>query len=251
MPTPARRKQPRNPGAVALVTLLALVAVALILLNNQVFVVRQVTVEGNRYVSAQEVAASAGIQIGDGMFSLDTAQIRDGINQNRYLHYVGMRRDFPSRVVLTVTEHSPRAAMMWLGMLILLSEDGVVLEQTAQVDMDLNVPMITGMQVASVRVGRPIVLSTAGQFDALSAVLTALDAQGALLEISELNVAHLDNLYLVTHDGLQVTLGSEELLCEKVTLMLSVLPRLRELSDVRGGMLDVTTAKTADYHPKR
>ncbi len=249
MSEPARRKQKNHPGAIGLVALLAVLTVLVVVLGNKVFVVKTISVEGNRYCSAEEVMRSAGIQYGDGMFSIDTARVRNGINANRYLEYVGIWRDFPSRVILTVKEHSPRATLTWTGMLVMLGENGVVLEKTAQIDIALDVPVITGIDVARADVGQPIAFKVSGQFEAIFSVLAEADRQGMSPEISELNVAVLDNLYLVTEDGLEIVLGDSGDLENKLLVARAAVATLRGKQELRGAVLDVSSGQSADYRP--
>ncbi len=251
MPTPVRRKRTSHPGAVALVTLLILIALAVFVLGNNVFIIREISVEGNRYCTKEEIIQSAGVKIGDGMFSIDTARVRDGINQNRYLKFVSLWRDFPSHLILRVEEQTPRATLSWMGTMALLGEGGVVLEQTADIGLMPPGVTITGMQVENIRAGQKVKYSVAGQGDAIDAVLAELQRQNMLSDISELNVATLDNLYLVTQDGLQVALGNDENLAKKVELARAALAYLRGTTEtIRGGMLDVTSAAAADFRPE-
>lgn len=251
MPKAAPRKQNTHPGAIALLAILALLAVAVIIVGNTVFIIKEVVVEGNRYCTAQEVIDAAGIVLGGSIFSVDESKVKSGVNANRYLQFAGMWRIYPSRLVLAVEENSPRATLHWMGMLVILGDDGIVLEQSAQIDTVVNVPVITGMQVNYVRVGQPISFSVAGQFDAVKAVLEELYFQNVIGEVSELNVAALDNLYLVTQDGLQVVLGSADNLADKIQLMRTGLNFLRGWKEVRGAVLDVTTGEAADYRPPK
>lgn len=243
----AWKKQTTHPGAIATVTLLALLCVAALLLSRTVFVVHRITVEGRRLLTDEEIISAAGLSYGQSMFSVDASEVEKRVNEHRYLDFVSLWRDFPDRLILTVEENTPYATMLWMGTLIMLDKEGIVLEQMVDIDIALNVPVITGAQVASVRVGQPIAFSTAGQEDAVRALLFHAEEQGLLSDIAELNVADLDNLYLVTYDGLQVLLGSETDLQKKIAALDAVLPQLRSGYTVRGGVLDVTTGTTADF----
>lgn len=249
MPQIDRRRRTARPGALALVVVLALLVVTVLILTNTVFVVKAFTVEGNRYCTKEEVIQASGIAYGDSMFAIDSIRVREGINGNRYLQYASMWRDFPSTVILTVKEHAPRATFTSMGTLVVIGENCVVLEQSDVIDVAPQVPVVTGMQVSSVRVGSPVVFGESWQGEAIDNVLTALEAQQMIGEVSELNVATLDNLYLVTEDGMQVVLGDDEDLDEKLALLRAVLPRLRDGSEIRGSILDVSTADAADYRP--
>ena len=237
-------------GAVALTAILALVAVSLVIAGGRVFVVHSVVVEGNRFISAEEIMQTGGVSIGDSMFTLDTAAVAEKINAHQYLTCHSVWRDFPDRVFINVTEHQPVATANWMGSLVMLGQDGVVMEITGQIDIELAVPVITGASIKSARVGEAVTYGVAGQAEAVEAVLEAIDWQGFTGEISEINVGTLDDLYLVTVDGLIIRLGDSEKLDEKILTARSALVPLRAAYAMRGAVLDVSTGDgQADFQP--
>ncbi len=237
-------------GAVALTAILALVAVSLVIAGGRVFVVHSVVVEGNRFISAEEIMQTGGVSIGDSMFTLDTAAVAEKINAHQYLTCNSVWRDFPDRVFINVTEHQPVATANWMGSLVMLGQDGVVMEITGQIDIELAVPVITGASIKSARVGEAVTYGVAGQAEAVEAVLEAIDWQGFTGEISEINVGTLDDLYLVTVDGLIIRLGDSENLDEKILTARSALVPLRAAYAMRGAVLDVSTGDgQADFQP--
>ena len=237
-------------GAVALTAILALVAVSLVIAGGRVVVVHSVVVEGNRFISAEEIMQTGGVSIGDSMFTLDTAAVAEKINAHQYLTCNSVWRDFPDRVFINVTEHQPVATANWMGSLVMLGQDGVVMEITGQIDIELAVPVITGASIKSARVGEAVTYGVAGQAEAVEAVLEAIDWQGFTGEISEINVGTLDDLYLVTVDGLIIRLGDSEKLDEKILTARSALVPLRAAYAMRGAVLDVSTGDgQADFQP--
>ena len=237
-------------GAVALTAILALVAVSLVIAGGRVFVVHSVVVEGNRFISAEEIMQTGGVSIGDSMFTLDTAAVAEKINAHQYLTCNSVWRDFPDRVFINVTEHQPVATANWMGSLVMLGQDGVVMEITGQIDIELAVPVITGASIKSARVGEAVTYGVAGQAEAVEAFLEAIDWQGFTGEISEINVGTLDDLYLVTVDGLIIRLGDSEKLDEKILTARSALVPLRAAYAMRGAVLDVSTGDgQADFQP--
>ena len=242
------RKKRRASGALALTVILALAAVALVVAGNRLFVVREITVEGNRFISADEIAETAGIAFGDSMLLMDTAAAQR-VSAHRFLTCNSIWRDFPSRVFINVTELSPVATVNWMGALLMLGPDGVVMESTSQIDLQLDVPVITGASIKSARVGEAVTYSVAGQDEAVALLLEAIDWQGFTSEVSEINVAALDDLYLVTQDGLIIRLGSAENIDEKLALARATLKPIRSAYEVRGAVLDVSTGVHADFRP--
>lgn len=243
------RKKRRASGALALTVILALAAVALVVAGNRLFVVREITVEGNRFISADEIAETAGIAFGDSMLLMDTAAAAQRVSAHRFLTCNSIWRDFPSRVFINVTELSPVATVNWMGALLMLGPDGVVMESTSQIDLQLDVPVITGASIKSARVGEAVTYSVAGQDEAVALLLEAIDWQGFTSEVSEINVAALDDLYLVTQDGLIIRLGSAENIDEKLALARATLKPIRSAYEVRGAVLDVSTGVHADFRP--
>lgn len=184
------------------------------------------------------------------MFTLDTAAVAEKINAHQYLTCNSVWRDFPDRVFINVTEHQPVATANWMGSLVMLGQDGVVMEITGQIDIELAVPVITGASIKSARVGEAVTYGVAGQAEAVEAVLEAIDWQGFTGEISEINVGTLDDLYLVTVDGLIIRLGDSEKLDEKILTARSALVPLRAAYAMRGAVLDVSTGDgQADFQP--
>ncbi len=244
-----RKKKNNQPGAIGLVMLLAILTVSVLVVGNRVFIIKKITVEGNRYCSTEEVVKSAGLSFGDSILAIDSVKIRDGINSNRYLEYVGMWRDLPDHLIITVKEHSPHATLTWMGMLYMLGENGMVLSETPQIDISLQVPVITGANVVAARAGSVINLGDAGQFDSIRTVLSELDRQGITIEVAELNVAVLDNLYLIMENGLQIVLGDAEDIGEKIALSRAVIARLEGTEEFRGAVLDVSSGEAADFRP--
>lgn len=233
----------RSVGIVAVAAFLLLIFVALV---SGLFSVQSIEVQGNRFCTKEEVIASSGIMLGQNILTIKTDQVKAGINSNRYLEFVGLWRNFfPSSVILTVSEHSPRAKMMWMGMLIVVGDNGVVLERTSTIDMHLPVPEIIGMKVQSDLVGEPIDYSVPGQEEAINRILDALDMQGVTAAVTEINIASPDNLTLLTEYGIQVILGDDDRLDEKIALMRDALPKVQSYG--AGGILNVSSGQNADY----
>lgn len=250
MPKQKERKRTVHPLAVGIVILAGLLIVLGPTLLRNLFATRSIDVQGNHYVTDAQVIESSGIRLGDSVLSVNADRVAENIERNRYLDFVGLWRGFfPPSVTITVVEHTPRAKMMWMGMLLIIGENGVVLERTAEIDIPVHVPEVIGMSVSSVTVGEPIHYELAGQGEAVDAVLDALDLQGVTGEVSEINIASPDNLSMISEDGLQVVLGDTDQLPEKIALFRDTLPRVRALHPVRGGILNVSSGVTADYRP--
>lgn len=72
---------------------------------SNVFAVTTVQVQGNRYVSDEQVLAAAGIPDDTTLLRLDASSISARISENPWISSVNVERVFPSTVVLSVEEN--------------------------------------------------------------------------------------------------------------------------------------------------
>ncbi|MDR0929327.1 MAG: FtsQ-type POTRA domain-containing protein [Oscillospiraceae bacterium] len=246
------RRRVAHPGALALVGLMAIVIITGVVLNNNRWVVRTIEVQGRRLYTEQQVIDIAGIRRGDAMLSLKPDEIAKRVNADRYLEYVAVVRQWPDHVLLEVIEHSPAALLYRQGMMVMIDANGFVLEQTAQMSVSLAIPLIVGLDVTAVPMGQLLRVETPARLETALAVLEALQAQGLSMQIEELNVSALDNLYLVMANGLQVMLGNDQNIQDKLLALSASLPQLHAMGQVLvGAVLDVSAGDRADYRPPR
>jgi cell division protein FtsQ len=241
-----RTSPARHPGRWAVIVVLAVAALGIFLLQHSVFVVRTVTVEGATRYTPQDVVRIAGIHDGQNVFTLDQQEIAQNLSQDQYLLLDSIYINYPNELILRVRERKPRAALTWMGVLVMLDEEGRVLETSNQLDARLQIPVVTGMEVTSMDVGMDLATRDPAQVRAMNAMLNELALQKVSALVSELNVANLDNLYLVTQEGMKVMLGDLENLEAKLGLARAVLDELRA-GGIQTGSIDVSTTTVADY----
>lgn len=247
-----RRVKKRRTGytVAKVLAVVIILAFGVPLLLGRLFPVRTINVQGNSYVTGEQVIEASGVQLGENLLLLSAGRIQQGINAHRYLEYASIWKDyFAGTLTLTVKEHAPLAKMVWMGMLVLVGDDGVVLEQTSALGSPVHIPEIVGMTVSKVRVGYPVEYSVAGQGEAITRILDDLAVQGIAGEVLEINITSPDNLFLVMENGLQVMLGDDRNLPQKFALIRDMMPRVQayEAGTVQGGILDVSTGRVADY----
>ena len=237
-----------RPGRIAALTLVALITLGAWIASGTVMVVSAISVQGSELVPADEVIKLSGLQYGQAMLTIDTASIKQHIESNRFLRFVSLDRQYPSRVVINVKTRKPFAVIQHVGNYLLTDSEGVVLATYTQMDFAQDLPIITGLDLpeAKARLDACVLTNSTLQSRVTYEIIADLYAQGVCDSISELNVSELDNLYLVTLDGIQVKLGDRNDLDKKLTLAMAVLPQL-PVAEVSGGLLDVTAVNKADY----
>ena len=244
----ASRPRPKGRGLWAVFCFLfALIGVGVILYST-LFRLKHVQVLGTSHRTPQEVATIAGIAEGDNILLLDKSKIRDSINKDRYLVFVQMQRNYPDGLVIQVHERVPRVNIQSMGVQYTLDEEGMVLEQTQVLQLDEGLVAVTGLDITSSILGRFITCRSETQLQSYRQVLKELSMQEAISQISELNLADVDNLYLVSVDGYTIRLGDAGDMQAKIGSMRAVIENLRQNGFVRGN-IDFSVPINPTYTP--
>ncbi len=243
------RKKAKNgsPWIWAALTVLLMAALAVIL-NETVFRIRQVEVEGLKTISAREVLAQCGLENGISYFSVREEEIRDGINRNRYLVYEGMEKTFPDRLTLHVREREKLACVNVHNAWYLMDENAFVLEKCGDEKETSGCIRVAGLNTREAKPGQVISYTNQLQMSACTAVLKELKVQSALDAFSEVNVADPSDVYLTSVSGFVISLGKPEELRAKLLTARGVLEYM-DLYHMQTGILDATVPGYATYTP--
>ena len=187
-----RRRYRRRPRFGFLYKMLAVAAVltALVMGATVFFRVEEVEVTGNERYPAQQVIEVSGVVQGDNLFGInkfDTARkIR---RQLPYVEGVNIRRKWPDRLIINVTESNAAARLAYEDGHWLISKSGKVLEFVH--DVDENIIHIGGLNVVHPEAGMPLVVREEQQLrgENLLEVLQALDAGGVLNKVSWIDLS--------------------------------------------------------------
>lgn len=248
IPEYAKRSRPKGRGLWAvLCSLFVLVGVGIIL-HSTLFRLKRVQVVGSEYRTPQEVVMLAGVAQGDNILLLDRDKIRDNINKDRYLIFRDMQRDYPDGLIIQVYERIPRANIQSMGEQYTLDGEGMVLERSQTLQLTEGLTTVTGLQITSSTLGRYITCQKEEQLATYRKVMSELALQETISQISELNLANMDNLYLVSVDGFTIRLGNEGDMQAKIGAMRAVLDYLHQAGREKGSV-DVSAPINPTYIP--
>ena len=238
----------RRPGLrTALWTLILLTAVAVILYAG-VFRIRTVTVIGNRSFSWEDVVRAAKLESGVSYFRVNEEKIKADLERNRYLVYEGLEKSFPSSLTLYIRERSACANVKSRGVIYLMDEEGMVLEQAEANQLRDDLPVVTGLQPNSAILGQTVVPRVGEQLTVYRELMKELLLQGYLGEVSELILTSPENLNMVTRNGYTVRLGNHKDLRAKIGTVRGVVAKLAEMGEY-GGTIEASTPEMAVYSP--
>lgn len=116
-------------GRILLIVFLLLVLVTIcVVMGLQLFRVREVVVEGCSQRDPLLVAELAQVDYDESIFKLRLSQIRDNINQSPYFEVEEIGYILPDKLRIQVHERAERAVIQFAGSLIIMDEEGYILE---------------------------------------------------------------------------------------------------------------------------
>jgi len=232
-----------------LIFVLAVTVLIIILLQSVVFRLTTVYVVGNVNLTPQQVAAASGLVKGLNMFSISEDEVRQNLSSDHTIIFEGMQKDYPSTIYLYISERESVASIQWLGILYTLDDEGMVMDENNTTASPEGMPRVTGLQVTSIHVGQKLEVRNREQMQAYYDIISELELQYYLDQISEINLSDTDNLYLLIENGISVRLGTSEYMRAKIGAIRTDIPYLEQLGK-SSGVLDVSTPEDAKYSPE-
>lgn len=236
----------RQSGFAGLVLFALLALVVGMLLKSQVFVIRNIEVQGVTTVAPNDVIRKAGLSLGGSLFSADGNKVRQNFEREGLIAFDRLERRLPDTILLVVHERARAAVVNYLGVALVIDENGTVMEQLNEMP-SYNLTVVTGLRATSYQVGQRLTSDVPLQVDSMLKVLSTISAEGLSGRISELNVADLDNMYMMEKGGMMVKIGDDTNMKEKLVWMQSVLDQQLYPQGTTTGILDVSSGKSAVY----
>ena len=239
---------PSRRGYYTVIAVILMLTVAALFARGHWLRIRDVEVTGLKHYTVEKIAAQAGITAKSTYFNLNESRVAANIEKDRYLRFDGMEKIWPNKVILHVYEREETFNLLNLGVQYILSADGMVLENTNNINLDNGCVKVTGLDVRDIRFGAPLICQDAAQLETMGALMDELELQGVLDKTSELNLTSLESIYIVTLDGYTANIGSAQDLRAKIGTVRAVVLELRKRG-LTGGMIEATVPGQASYRP--
>lgn len=173
-----RKKRRYRGGNYILYYILAgiIVTVVMIVLSNTVlFKCGEIEVVGNTRYSAQEIAARSGLNIGDNLLHADTSAAAERIVSSlAYVDKAEVKKAFPTKFTVTVTEAEKWFAISQNGVTAALSRMGKIIEQ-GNTD---GLTVVKGFEAESIETGKWLKSKTDGKDEIPQLVFDAAEKAG-------------------------------------------------------------------------
>jgi len=162
----------------------------------------KVSVEGNHYLTAEDITQAAGLPVGENMFKLDLKEAEDKIEKLDWTNRVFIERRLPSSILISVRERKPMA-LLDNGALYGVDREGRVLPPAVALAGE-DLPLISGLPVKADAVGTT---AMAESLDPALDFFQFLRKKDPVLaaDVSEVNLSEPGALKVTFIDGIQAT----------------------------------------------
>ena len=188
------------------------------LLRSDLWLLKTVSISGNKHVSAQKITKLTGLDDDTNLMRVAKDKLEAAIEENPWIAEAVVTRDLPSRIEIVVTERVPFARVKQKGKLYTLDKRGYVLEAGDDPRFD-SVPVINKIEADRLMVGKRT------KSKLLRGSLKSL--AGVAPEIREkviwISVPSLDKLAFHTSDDIEIIYGSVEKAGRKNTVIERIL----------------------------
>lgn len=240
-PKTAKRRLPdmrrKTVGGVCLV-----LGIILVSFFTPIYNVSEVEVSGNVRNDAQTVAAASGVNIGENIFKINLSDVKRRVSKVAFVSEVSVRRSFPNKIKITVTEGEECAYISFIGNYVGIDENGKILEIKQQGELDK--PIIYGLRIDNFEIGSKVTVGDGKVSGALADILAQVKSSGVTDAILSVDINDADNIIMTLRSGVEVKLGNSDNLKYKVAYLKSVLD---ELGDVSGGVINLADTENVTY----
>jgi len=108
--------------------LVALIFLALHTVQT-LFPVRSVVITGNEHLTDDELKGMAGISKDENLFSMSSSKISSKLAASPWIRSVAVRKEFPDRLLIQISEAEPFALLDMKGKLFIVDDRGAMLEE--------------------------------------------------------------------------------------------------------------------------
>ncbi len=175
------------------------------LLRSDLWLLKTVSIVGNKHVSAKKIAKLADLDDSTNLMRVAKDKLEVAIEKDPWIAQAAVTRDLPSRIEIIVTERIPFAMVKQKGKLFILDKRGYVLEAGETPRFD-SIPVINEIETDRLVVGRRT------QSKLLIGALKSLAGVAPKLrdKVVWISVPSLDRLAFHTSDDIEIIYGSVE-----------------------------------------
>lgn len=217
-------------------------------LNADFFAVKTIEVTGCCNLTPVQVISYSGIKAGEHILVVNKNAAVENLKKTPWIISAKVTTRLPSKVLIEIEENTPAAIVPYMGSLLVIDKDAVVLKISDKQDV-ITIPVITGLDLGLPAVGRVIETKNTTDIQILKPLLNAIDVNQLTSEISEVNVKDIDNITIYFLGGIEARVGDVLEINKKLSKIPFILEDIRK-NHRSGGYIDLKTGNDPIYRKK-
>ena len=125
-------------GFVVLPVFMVVAAIFMASGMKSAFLVRSVVITGNEHLTDEELKTMAGLESDDNLLTVSGRRISSKMMESPWIRSVAVRKEFPDRLLIHISEAEPFALLDMKGKLFIVDDRGTMLEELR----DIAVPFL-------------------------------------------------------------------------------------------------------------
>ena len=242
---PVKRPEPPAHLGLYFIIIFVVLAIAAGLIAWDKFIVRDIEIEGIENVNYLEVIHLSGIEYSSNIFTINTDEVIQNIEQNPVLKVTEIKKKLPSTIIIMIEERTPVAVIKSEDKYIVINHDLIVLsvqsEQTPAGNAEILGAAITGYEL-----GSTLSLEKEIHVKKLKELLLAIESTGISELIKTIDISFTENIKLFANAGYDIQIGGTDNIENKCIWIKTMIPTLIE-EEKQGGTLYITNVNSAHY----
>lgn len=231
----ARQKKIRKRRLTALLILfiILLICVGAILSFTVFFPIKNISADGSRIYSSEEIIRISGIEIGDNLFAVSESDTEKRLKGSLpYVESITFDREFPGTLKIKVKDADEYACYKVGKKYYTVSRNGWVLKESYEADEKLFVVNAKGLKC---KVGAEAQFEDAEQKALCDRIIDALSAEN--IKINEIDISNKIALKIKVEGRFEVNLGTSNNIEEKILHLGSM---IEEIPKKKGGKINLS-----------
>ena len=162
---------------------------------SPIFNVKNIKVEGNSYLSEEQVISLSRIEIENNMFKYNKKEIIKNIKENAYIENVEVKRSIPDTIEIKITERKTSFMIQFANAYAYINNQGYILEISNKA---LEYPILTGFStpVEELQEGKRLNKEDLKKLSDVLEIMESATSNEIASLITEINIENSDNYVL-------------------------------------------------------
>lgn len=241
------KKSKSKSRGIAIAFLLLALLFAIGFLGYKTLRVAHIEIEGNEFITKEEIIKLSKIEIGEHMLKLNCDAIKAAVSKQPFLDVLSVTRKYPNTVLIKVRERKKDAVIQYMEQAIFIDRSGRVLEIRSGVNIE-DMLVVKGMSVSGFSMGEPISVHDEYQLAVLVKVLNALYDSKQDGWYTAIDMTNPIDIRLEALNTIKVDIGQASDIERQLDTANKALNACNERG-MTGGVLDLNDSYTAAYSP--